>query len=129
MNKFFALLLTLLSLLMGTLVVAQSASAASCSRQVGNYQYAWPSPAYEQLTATTMSCRVNAPWVIVIHGGSWINGTRVNGDRETYYFLQVRLAGLQHRLPTRPGRVVAAAEERCAGCLCLGRLACPPVPP
>ena len=86
MNKFLALLLTLVGTLMGTLVVAQSASAASCGQQVGSYQYAWPSPGYEQLTATTSPCRTDAPWVIVIHGGSWFSGTRANGTRETYFF-------------------------------------------
>ena len=89
MKKVRALLLMTVAVTLASLSVGESvsaASASSCVENVADYQYATPSPQFEQLTATTMSCRREAPWIILIHGGSWINGTRANADRETYNF-------------------------------------------
>ena len=40
----------------------------------------------EQLTATWSNQRRAAPWLITVHGGSWINGSRVNGRRSVAAF-------------------------------------------
>lgn len=40
----------------------------------------------EQLTATWSSLRTGAPWLISVHGGSWITGSRANGTRSVAAF-------------------------------------------
>lgn len=40
----------------------------------------------QQLTATWSTQRVAAPWLVTVHGGSWINGSRVNARRSVAAF-------------------------------------------
>lgn len=56
--------------------IAKFRQATACTKNIQTYQYAngYSQPENEWLEATTLSCRTNAPWAIVIHGGSWING-------------------------------------------------------
>ena len=62
-------------LLIPVLFVAPAAVAASsCAKQQARYVYGNQDSAYQYLIATTSDCRRYAPWIITIHGGSWING-------------------------------------------------------
>lgn len=58
------------------------------TQQVADYQYAPTDPVLQVLTATTLDCRRAAPWVVLIHGGSWINGSRDSMDPATDVFYQ-----------------------------------------
>lgn len=48
-----------------------------CGKKVADYDYG-TDLAFQVLTATTSSCRTGARWVITLHGGSWINGSRTS---------------------------------------------------
>lgn len=50
----------------------------TCTQQVADWRYAWGDPDLQHITVTTSSCAQDAPWVILIHGGSWINGDRTS---------------------------------------------------
>jgi acetyl esterase/lipase len=43
-----------------------------------SFQYAGTTDPNQSLTATWYTGRASAPWVLTIHGGSWINGTQAN---------------------------------------------------
>jgi acetyl esterase/lipase len=45
---------------------------------VRSYQYAGTTDPNQSLTATTYTGRTGAPWVLTVHGGSWINGSQAN---------------------------------------------------
>ncbi|MEO8888930.1 MAG: IPT/TIG domain-containing protein [Jatrophihabitantaceae bacterium] len=55
-----------------------SADHFTVAKGVRSFQYAGTKDPNQSLTATWLPTRVNAPWVVTIHGGSWINGTQAN---------------------------------------------------
>lgn len=60
-------------------------AAVSCLR-TGSHRYASADPTLERVSVMTSRCRHAAPWVILIHGGSWINGKRRSMDRAADVF-------------------------------------------
>jgi acetyl esterase/lipase len=106
-HKSLALLAALVAFA-ALLVSANAAHAAApkkavprvaCTKRVANYSYAHPIPAEESLTATTFPCRSNAPWVITIHGGSWVNGDRasVQGAVNSFYAHGWQVFNIEYR--------------------------------
>lgn len=83
--KKYAIILSALAV--GLLAPAAKAAPAPCGEAAADYQYAWPEPAAEVFTATVLTCRTDAPWVLLIHGGSWINGNRdyMTGQATAFY--------------------------------------------
>lgn len=66
--------------LIGLILLARPAQAVTCGGQVADYTYGTDDPAYQVLTATTYSCRSGARWLITVHGGSWVNGSRATAQ-------------------------------------------------
>lgn len=70
-----------------TLTARPLSTATEHGMRVDGFQYAGSS-SFEQLTATLNPNRRSAPWVLVIHGGSWINGTRANTASQALVFAE-----------------------------------------
>lgn len=56
------------------------------TKLVDTYQYAPKDPTMQIVKATTLDCRSDAPWILLIHGGSWINGDISSMDPATDVF-------------------------------------------
>lgn len=68
------------------LVGVQHAQAANPA-EVGSFQYAYNTNGNQSMTATYNTSRQDAPWAMLVHGGSWINGSQRNmvGFASTFY--------------------------------------------
>jgi acetyl esterase/lipase len=78
-------LATFIAILFG--VTTQDAQAQT-STHVNSLPYDYShSSADQSMTATYSTARTNAPWAILLHGGSWINGSQANmyGFASTFY--------------------------------------------
>lgn len=68
-----------MSAALGMLVVPSSpAHAAASCEATSAHAYAHADPALQRVSVDISACRRSAPWVILIHGGSWIHGDRAS---------------------------------------------------